>query len=189
MNIIGINGGPRSEGNTARFVQEVLVGAAEAGAETRMFQIGKMSISPCIACMKCKKTARCAVKDDMQQIYEAIEAAEAPKALVLGTPIYFDHVSAQMKTWIDRLYCYTYTDKGEKMFPRGFRAVLIATWDWEKEDVYDSVLSWFGGRLQSYHDIEVVDKLKLPGAAALPLEERPALIERARKVGRRLAAE
>jgi len=189
MSVIGINGSPRPEGNTAKFVQEVLAGAAEAGAETRMFHLGKMRISPCLACMKCKKNAECAVKDDMQQIYEAIEAAETPKVLVLGTPIYFDHISAQMKTWIDRLYCYTFTDLGRKMFPGGFRAVLIATWEWDKEDAYDSVLSWLAGRMKGYHKIEVVEKLALPDTRRKPFDQRPDIIEQAREVGRRLTAQ
>ena len=120
MSMIGINGSPRSDGNTRKFVQAVLAGATSAGAETALFQLGEMKISPCVACMKCRKTARCAIKDDMQQIYAAIEAAKDPKALVLGTPIYFDHISAQMKAWIDRLFCWVYTERGQKMLSRGF---------------------------------------------------------------------
>jgi multimeric flavodoxin WrbA len=39
----------------------------------------------------------------MQQLYRAINIS---KGLVLGTPIYFDHVSAQTKLFLDRLYAY-----------------------------------------------------------------------------------
>jgi len=189
MSVIGINGSPHADGNTAKFVGEVLAAAGETGVETRMFHLGKMKISPCIACMQCKKTAKCDVKDDMQGIYEAIEAAQAPRALVIGTPIYFDHISAQLKTWIDRLYCYTFTEKGRKMFPEGFRAVLIATWEAAGEHAYDSVLSWLAGRMKGYHEIEVVERLTLADTGRRPFEERPDMIERAREVGRRLAVE
>jgi len=189
MSVIGINASPRPDGNTAKFVREVLAGAGEAGAETRMFQLGQMEIAPCIACMRCKKTAECAVKDGMQQIYGAIEAARAPRALVLGTPIYFDHISAQLKTWIDRLYSYTFTAKGQKMFPEGFRAVLIATWEAGGEHAYDSVLSWLAGRMKAYHRIEVVEKMTLADTRRRPFDKRPDIIERAREVGRRLGAE
>jgi len=108
---------------------------------------------------------------------------------VLGTPIYFDHISAQMKTWIDRLYAYTFTELGQKMFPEGFRAVLIATWEAGGEHAYDSVLSWLAGRMKGYHGIEVAEKLTLADTGRRPFEDRPDMIKHAREVGRRLAVE
>jgi multimeric flavodoxin WrbA len=166
----------------------VLAGAEEAGAQARLFQLGGLEISPCKACMGCRKTARCVVEDDMQRFYEAVESVSEPKGLVVGTPIYFDHVSAQLKTWLDRLYCYTYTERGEKAFPSGFRAVLVATWEWDKEDAYDPVLDWLEGRLKGYHAIETVGRIRLAGSGARPAKERDDLAAQARACGRQLVA-
>ena len=64
---------------------------------------------------------------------------------------------------------------------------MIGSWEWDKEDAYDDVLSWLEGRLNSYHAIKVVEKLKLHGSIARPFEQRPEVAERACEVGRRLA--
>ena len=45
MSVIGINGSHRMAGNASKFVQAVLEGATDAGAATKLFQIGEMRIS------------------------------------------------------------------------------------------------------------------------------------------------
>ncbi len=187
MTVIGVNGSPRQGGNTAGLINEVLTAAGRTGAETRLLQLGRMDLSPCTACMACKATSRCAVEDDMQDFYSAIESGDGPHSLVVGTPIYFDHVSAQLKMWIDRLFCYTFTERGEKAFPKGVRAVVAATWEWDKEDAYDSVIEWLVGRLEGYHEIDVVARLKMHGAGLRPLAGRAELLRAAREAGRTLA--
>lgn len=189
MGVIAINGSPRADGNTAELIRKVLKGSEEAGTSTRLFQLGEMKVSPCIACMGCKKTARCVVKDDMLQTYEALETATEPKGLVLGTPIYFDHVSAQLKGWLDRLYCYTYTELGQKMFPKGFKAALVATYEDTPPERYDYVLEWLAGRLEHYHEIEVVARFALSGSSGKSLDQRGDLIDKARQAGRELAGD
>jgi multimeric flavodoxin WrbA len=187
MTILAVNGSPRANGATAYLIGNVLDGARESGAETKVFQLGEMDVSPCTACMGCKKTARCVIEDDMQGFYDAVASADEPKGLVVGTPIYFDHVSAQLKAWLDRLYCYTYTERGEKMFPSGFRAVFVTPWGWDKVDAYVAVVDWLEGRLEGYHGIETLGRVCLPGADSRPLSERVDAISRAGELGRLLA--
>ena len=187
MPIIAVNGSPRATGATARLIQEVLTGCEEVGAETKLFQLGEMNVAPCDGCMRCKATAKCVVKDDMQQIYDAINTAEVPKGLVLGSPIYFDHITAQLKAFLDRLYCYTYTELGQKMFPKGFRSVLVTTFDADPITSYDSVLEWLKGRLGYYHEIETIAMLALDKATGHPPEKRGDILRTAREAGRKLA--
>jgi multimeric flavodoxin WrbA len=186
MTILAVNGSPRAKGATAHLIRQVMEGTGAAGAETRLFQLGQMHVSPCTACMGCRKTARCTIKDDMYEFYDAAASAAEPKGLVIGTPIYFDHVSAQLKAWLDRLYCYTYTKKGDSTFPAGFRAVLVASWGWDKADAYAPVVDWLAERLSNYHGIEVVGSVRLPGADSKPLSERTEAAQ-ARELGRLLA--
>lgn len=188
MVVIGVNGSPRPGGHTAALIGEVLAGAAAEGASTRLFQLGTMDLSFCDGCRACKADAKCVIQDDMQAFYEAVEAP-GPKALVVGTPIYYNHVTAQLKAWIDRLCPYYMTRLGGRMFPRGVRAVVLATWEWDREDAYDSVLDWLADRLTEYHDIEVVAQLRMPGSGVRPLPERPDLVAAARAAGAGLAAE
>jgi multimeric flavodoxin WrbA len=187
MSVIGINGSPRSSGATAALVYEVLAGAAECGVGTRIFHLGEMAFSGCTACMGCRETARCAIDDDMRPMYEAIERNAGRRALVIGTPIYFDHVSAQLKAWLDRLYAYTYTKFGERMFPKGYDAAIVLTFDWDKADAYRCVEEWLADRLRAYHAIRILGSVTLCNATASPLSDRPDIAHQAREMGRRLA--
>ena len=188
MSIIAINASPRPKRNTHALIQEVIAGCREVGQEVTLFQLGKMDIAPCNGCAACVPTAKCVVEDDMTQLYEAFDTAAEPKGLIVGTPVYFDHVSAQLKAVLDRLYSYTYTDLGQKMFPKGFKAVLVATFDDEPPDRYNNVLDWLAGRLEFYHEIETIAQLAQPQATAKPLSEHPELIAQARQAGAELAS-
>ncbi len=187
MSVIGINGSPRSNGATAGLIQEVLAGAQEAGAGTRLIHLGELAFSGCTACMGCRDTARCIVEDDMGQVYEAIERNAGRRALVIGTPIYFDHVTGQLKSWLDRLYAYTYTKFGERMFPKGYTAALVLTYDWDKPDAYRAVEDWLAERLRAYHAIRVLGGVTLCNAGSTTLADHPDLIRQARDLGRKLA--
>jgi multimeric flavodoxin WrbA len=101
MKIIGFSGSPRNNGNTARAVNKILEGAKEQGAETQVRYAGNLDIHPCKGCRVCVNKGRCAVNDDMQQLYDALEQADA---LVLGSPVYMGQMSAQTKIFIDRLF-------------------------------------------------------------------------------------
>lgn len=101
MRITGFVGSPRVEGSTGALVAEVLRGAAEAGAETALFNLGQMDIGGCRACMACRDSGECSQSDDMTALYGEIARSDG---LVLGTPIYFYYMTAQMKAFTDRLF-------------------------------------------------------------------------------------
>ena len=102
MKVLGFVGSPREGGNTEIMVEEILKGASESGAETEIFNLNKLNIKPCQACMHCKSNeGECATDDDMQTIYKEIIKSDA---FVLGSPIYMWQMSAQAKLFTDRLY-------------------------------------------------------------------------------------
>lgn len=102
MKVLGFVGSPREGGNTEIMVKEVLKGSSENGAQTKIFNLNKLNIKPCQACMHCKANEGvCATDDDMQIIYEEIKESEA---FVLGSPIYMWQMTAQAKLFTDRLY-------------------------------------------------------------------------------------
>ncbi len=187
MSVLGICGSPRENGSTARLVHEALAGAAGEGAATEYLHLETLNIRPCTGCMGCRETARCVVDDGMTVYYAAIERNRPPLGLVIGTPIYFDHISAQLKAWIDRHFSYSYTAKGERMFPPGYRAVLIATYDWDNPTIYDSVVDWLAERLEFYHAIQVIAKITLPNATGCPPDRQPDKLRQAREAGKMLA--
>jgi multimeric flavodoxin WrbA len=103
MKIIGIIASPRKEGNTAWTVNKILEGAKEQGAETQSWYFSDLDIQPCRGCLCCHDGGDrgCIIKDDMQELYGAIEHADA---LVLGSPVYMGQMSAQAKIVTDRLF-------------------------------------------------------------------------------------
>ena len=102
MKIIGFSGSPRKEGNTAWAINTILEGAKEKGAETQSWNSGGIDIKPCRSCFGCKQGDKgCVINDDMQTLYSAMADADA---LVLGSPVYMGQMSAQAKTFTDRLY-------------------------------------------------------------------------------------
>lgn len=107
MNIIGINTSPRKNANTQTLVEAVLNGAAGAGAETRLVHLRELSIHGCMGCEGCKKQlGHCVQKDDLSPLLRDLAAYDA---IVLGTPVYWFHVSAQFKMLVDRLYSFLET--------------------------------------------------------------------------------
>jgi len=101
MKILGINGSPRgAKSTTMKLVEAVLDGAKEAGAETKLIDLCSLKIDYCDACGVCYKKGRCVHEDDFGTVYDEIMASDG---LVLGSPVYFGSVTAQMKTMIDRM--------------------------------------------------------------------------------------
>jgi multimeric flavodoxin WrbA len=104
MKVMGFVASPRNKGNTAWVVNEILDGAKDQGAETRTWYCSDLDIKPCRGCLGCHKGDQnrgCVIDDDMQKLYVALEEADV---LVLGSPVYMGQMSAQAKTFIDRLF-------------------------------------------------------------------------------------
>ena len=107
MKIVGIMGSPRKQGNTSILLNKVIEGANEFGGEAIVFNPNAMNIYGCQGCEACKTKGYCVIKDDMQEIYRAIDEADV---LVLASPIYMWAMSAQLKLVVDRLYAYMNAD-------------------------------------------------------------------------------
>jgi len=102
MKVIGFNGSPRKDGNTTTLMGYLLREVEKEGIETELVQLSAKMIHGCIACYKCfeNKDGRCAVKDDAANEY--IEKMTMAHGIVLGSPSYFQNVTAEMKALIDR---------------------------------------------------------------------------------------
>lgn len=96
MKVIAFSGSPRKGGNTETLLNEAVKGA---GGDARVFRLNDMDIRPCQSCGACVKTGLCAVKDDMQVIFQAIRECDR---IIFASPVFFMSVSAQAKAMIDR---------------------------------------------------------------------------------------
>jgi multimeric flavodoxin WrbA len=99
MKVLGIMGSPRRQSNTEILLDKALGGAREAGAEVEKVLVSKLKISPCLEIYACRKDGNCAIKDDMQSLYEKLLEADH---IVFASPIFFYGVTSQAKVVIDR---------------------------------------------------------------------------------------
>ncbi|MCX8052187.1 MAG: flavodoxin family protein [Armatimonadetes bacterium] len=101
MNILGVSGSPRGQrSDSRRLVERVLEGAEAAGARVELVDLGDLHIEYCLACDSCHARGTCSRTDDVVPLKEKMLAADG---LVLGSPLYFNSVTAQLKTVIDRM--------------------------------------------------------------------------------------
>jgi multimeric flavodoxin WrbA len=102
MKVVAFNGSPRRDGNTSILIRYVFAELEKQGIETEMVQLADKVIHGCIACEKCgkNKDQRCAVRDDAANDY--IEKMLGADGIILGSPVYFQDVTSEMKALIDR---------------------------------------------------------------------------------------
>lgn len=190
MYILAINGSPNRSGNTAFLLETVLEAAREEGVEGKLINImdavkgQKMPF--CVACSSpCKEV--CHAKD--AGLKEACDALEEAAAVVLGSPVYFGTVSAQLKAFWDKTRAI-----------RSRRALV------GKPGAGVSVgAARFGGQettVKALHDMLLIQGLSIVGEGTpdsdaghqgvcgqKPADQDSFAIERARILGRRLAGE
>lgn len=99
VQVLGILGSPRHEGNTELLLEEALRGAASAGASTSLIRVEGLSIAGCNECNDCYETGECSIQDEMTEVYEAIERADR---ILVASPVFFMSLPAQLKAVIDR---------------------------------------------------------------------------------------
>ncbi len=114
MKVCGIVGSPKKNGNVDLLVSQVLKGASSQGAKTEKLYLNDLDIRPCQSCGVDPYPQHCLFDDDMKLVYAALESCDI---IVLGSPVYFDTVSAQTKLMIDRCNCLMpYVEKGDGRF-------------------------------------------------------------------------
>lgn len=101
-NVLIISTSPRKNGNTQTLCEQFEKGAKEQGHNVNLIRIMDKKIGFCRACGACiRNGGTCILKDDMAEIITLFQKADV---VVFATPVYFYGVSAQMKTFIDRMY-------------------------------------------------------------------------------------
>jgi multimeric flavodoxin WrbA len=155
MNIVCLLGSPRKNGNSATVAEKLLSHARELGAETETIYLNELNYRGCQACYACKNGSEdCVLQDDLTAVLEKVRDADA---LVLASPVYYGDVSAQLKAFIDRTFCYLkpkyYARKDcSRLEPgKGFAMILIQGHLEEGSfaDVfprYNGFFQWYGYR-------------------------------------------
>jgi len=98
MIVVGICGSPREQA-TDYVLKEALRMLERHGFETRFFTVRGKRISFCLHCDYCLEHKECISKDDMQELYTLLKAADG---IIIATPVYNGGISAQTKAVMDR---------------------------------------------------------------------------------------
>jgi len=99
LKILAFQGSPRKGGNSDLLLEAFLEAARGEGASAQKIYLCEKRISPCLECGGCDNTGKCILKDDMSDLYQAIEEADI---LVLSSPIFFYNITAYTQAFIER---------------------------------------------------------------------------------------
>lgn len=103
--ILCVGGSPRSRGNSDA-VLDILSESfrTHAPAESEAVNLRDYLFHSCIGCERCRKDRRCTGQQDaMQLLYPRILES---RGMILVSPTHHYNVTAWMKAFIDRMYCF-----------------------------------------------------------------------------------
>ena len=112
MNVLMLNGSPRTNGNIALAFQEMEQVFRENGIGVENIQLGKQVIRGCIACESCRKNRKCVFDDIVNELAVKFEAADG---LVIGSPVYYGSANGTLISALQRLFYSTHFDKTLKV--------------------------------------------------------------------------
>jgi len=105
VKVVALHASARRDGNSRALADAVLEGAAEQGHEAELVHLADHVGAFLRDCRGCRGAdGRCAIGDG----YEAmlLEKVLPADAVVFATPLYWYGVSAQLKAFFDRIFCY-----------------------------------------------------------------------------------
>ena len=171
MNRLIIVGSPRTDGRSAHLANMLFETCIEEcpDDELALAPVSTLSVAGCMGCDACRDNiaklvelgeeafdddfAPCVIDDDMQEIYELIDAADE---ITVVSPVYFAGPPSRLKALLDRLQPYYWTDAraeekrpavlhvvGEGGDPHGFSALVT---------IVRSALAVAGFRLETVFD-------------------------------------
>lgn len=104
-NILSLSGSPIKSSSTEILLGKIAEGIREAwgpSCTVEIVRLNDLKYIPCQACGKSPEPEFCFFHDDVFPIYDKLVNCDI---VLLGTPVYFDSVSAQTKMFIDRCNC------------------------------------------------------------------------------------
>ncbi len=197
MKVIALNGSARGKkGVTWRLLDSLLKGLSEIGASIKEFQLKEMNISWCRACLTCmhKTPGQCAQRDDMDQLYPLLRESDL---FVMGTPVYTDNMSAQMKIVMDRCICgmdpFLRLDRANRVrhpyhwaMPSKF--FLVSTSGFPEAETFLPLIMTFRAQAANF-GCESIGEICIPGSLALQMAPQvlEPCLDKIRQAGKMLA--
>lgn len=107
-----------------RYMTEAFVEAAGGHEQVRPVhvELNKLKYIPCQACGEAPQEGWCLFEDDLTPVFAELASADA---IVFASPVYFDSVSGQAKTFIDRCNCFRPPDWQDRDPEHNFIKLLL----------------------------------------------------------------
>ncbi|MDA8096011.1 MAG: flavodoxin family protein [Desulforudis sp.] len=102
MLILALNGSPHKNGNTAKLLRMALAEAEQQGAQTEFLQVSEaMAGLKQVYCVQCSTPCK-GVCYEGTLLGEMLDTLRQADGMVIGSPVYFGTVSAQLKSFWDK---------------------------------------------------------------------------------------
>lgn len=189
IKVLALMGSPRTGQNTDTLCDAVLEGAESSGAVVEKITVSKLRINPCTACYQCAQNGTCIIPDDGTQLYAKYDSADC---IVVASPIYFQSVSAQLKTVIDRcqaLWVSKYISNNPLIDRQKLRlGVFVATAGVPTYQADFSVAREVVGSFFKAINSRYWGELLIANTDRIPIQDQTAIVEKARELGQRLVS-
>jgi multimeric flavodoxin WrbA len=126
VNVLGLSASPRRDGNSFLLTEAAIEGAREAGHDAELANVDDHVRHMLRDCRRCRDEAgRCTIDDGFESLLR--ERVLPAEAIIFGTPLYWYGVSGQLKTFLDRIFCYIAASEPEAdMFVEGLMGKRLA---------------------------------------------------------------
>ena len=105
MRTLVISASPRRDGNSALLARNAAEGAAEAGQAVALIHTGDVVTDFLRDCRTCRRAdGGCAIDDGFGKAF--LDQYLPADGIIVATPIYWYGMSAQLKAFFDRMFCY-----------------------------------------------------------------------------------
>ncbi|HPI20611.1 MAG TPA: flavodoxin family protein [Candidatus Kapabacteria bacterium] len=147
MKIVAINGSPKGiASSTSVMLGAILKGAEASCAEIFNIYLSEQNINFCKGCHSCwfVTPGKCIQKDDMENLLNQLQTADV---IILGSPVYFNNISATLKVFIDRLLVVgskQYAKKGSivEKNKKSPLFLMVANCGWADRTQFEVVSLW-----------------------------------------------
>lgn len=185
--VLAIGASPRKGGNSDIFQNRFLSGAEEAGAVVEGVHLRDLDMTSCVGCEGCRESGECTrFNDGMTPLYGKIIEA---RGLLLLSPVHNYNITAWMKSFIDRLYCfYRFQDPrpgpwSSRLAGQGRKAMVVAVAEQRTREDIGFALEGMRKPLEAL-GYEVVDELPVLGVFGRgAIGGRPEVLSIAREFG------
>ncbi len=175
--VLIVSASPRMNSNSEALAKAFATGAQEAGHEVELISLRGKTVNFCRGCFVCQEKLRCVIRDDADEICQKAIHADV---LVFATPIYYDEMSGQLKTLLDRL---------NPLFPSdyAFRDVYLLTAAAEDEEyVPQRAVSGLDGWIECFEKARLAGTVFMGGVTAAGENPKHPAIDQAYWMGKNI---